>query len=333
MELSPVFSVSALAWLQGIGGVPIVPERASSVAGRVDALHYFITAVTLIFTFLIFACIFYFAIRYRRRSEAERPKPIFGSLRLELAWTVIPLILVMTMFAWGAVLYFELMRPPANAVTLHVVGKQWMWKVQHPQGQREINELHVPVGKPVHLRMTSEDVIHSFYIPAFRVKMDVLPGRYTDLWFTPTQVGTYHLFCAEYCGTKHSGMIGWVTVMEPANFEAWLSGAPAGETLEQAGERLFKQFNCNTCHDAGPTQRGPALANLLGKRVTLQGGASVIVDENYIRESILQPNAKVVAGYQAVMPTYQGLVNEEAVLQLIAYVKSLTKEAPPGGRP
>ena len=311
-------------------GVPLFPEQASSMAKDVDYLYFFLTAVTVFFSVLIFSLVFFFAVRYRRRSEAERPKPIHGALSLEIFWSVIPLGLTMVMFFWGATLYIQMRRAPANATQLFVVGKQWMWKIQHPEGQREINELHVPVGRPVKLTMTSEDVIHSFYVPAFRVKMDVLPGRYTEMWFTPTKTGEYHLFCAEYCGTKHSGMIGKVIVMEPADYEVWLSGAPAGESLEQAGARLFTQFNCHTCHEQGPTSRGPSLHEILGRTVRMKTGETVTVDEAYLRESILQPNAKVVAGYEAVMPTYQGQLGEEQVLQLIAYIKSLTR---PEGQP
>jgi cytochrome c oxidase subunit 2 len=209
---------------------------------------------------------------------------------------------------------------------LWVVGKQWMWKIQHPEGRREINELHVPLNQPVRLTMTSEDVIHSFYIPAFRVKMDVIPGRYTSLWFQATQPGEYHLFCAEYCGTKHSGMIGKVTVMEAADYERWLSGKPSNETMEQAGERLFVQNNCNTCHHSRADARGPLLDNVFGKPVQLETGGTVLADEAYVRESILNPAAKVVKGYRPVMPTYQGQISEESVMQLLAYIKSLGKE-------
>jgi len=319
--LAPLLNLLAAVQSQA----PLVPERASSVARQVDLLYYFLTAVTLFFTVVIFSLVFYFAIRYRRRSPDERPRPIFGSLRLEIFWSGVPLIVSMVMFFWGAYLFYQIRVPPKDATQLFVVGKQWMWKIQHPEGQREINTLHVPVGRPIKLTMTSEDVIHSFYVPAFRVKMDVLPGRYTELWFTATKAGEYHLFCAEYCGTKHSGMIGRVVVMEPADYETWLNGAPAGETLEEGGARLFRQFNCHTCHEAGPTARGPSLHEILGKSVRLRSGETLTVDEGYLRESILQPSAKVVAGYEPVMPTYQGQISEEGILQLIAYIKSLTR--------
>ncbi len=313
--------------------LPLFPHRASSVARDIDNLYFYLVGVTLFFSTLIFLTIFYFAVRYRRRHAGERPLPIAGSLPLELVWSLIPLALTMIMFFWGAALFFHLLQPPDDATQFTVVAKQWMWKVQHPEGQREINELHVPVGRRIKLKMISEDVIHSFYIPAFRIKQDVLPGRYTTMWFEPTRVGEYHLFCAEYCGTKHSGMIGRVVVMEPAGYENWLSGAPAGETPEQAGERLFRQFNCNTCHDQGPTSRGPRLAGIFGKPVRLQSGETVVADEAYLRESILLPNARVVSGYDVVMPTYQGQISEEAMLHLIAYIKSLTQEERPLPKP
>lgn len=310
---------------------PLFPQGASTVADRVDSLYFFLVAVSGFFTVLIFLCIFYFAIRFRRRSEDERPPAIHGSLKLEIVWSVVPLILSMVMFVWGATIFFQVRRPPADAEEIFVVGKQWMWKIQHPQGPREINELHVPVGRDIKLTMTSEDVIHSFYVPAFRVKQDVLPGRYQNLWFQATRVGEYHLFCAEYCGTNHSAMIGRVVVMEPADYETWLSGGPPPETMEAAGARLFEQTQCHTCHRPGPGMRGPLLDGVFGSRVQLESGQTVVADEAYLRESILNARARVVAGYQPVMPTYQGQLTEEQVLQLIAYIKSLGKEGQ--GRP
>jgi cytochrome c oxidase subunit 2 len=311
----------------------LFPEQASTVAAQVDALYYFLVAVSAFFTLLIFLLVLYFAVKYRRRSELERPRPILGDLRLELVWTIIPLGFTLIMFGWGASLYFNLSRPPADAITIYVVGKQWMWKVQHPEGRREIDELHVPVGQPVKLTMTSEDVIHSFFVPAFRIKMDVVPGRYTTAWFEATKAGVYHLFCAEYCGTNHSGMIGRVVVMEPVHYQQWLSGGDGtsvrGEALETAGARLFQDLGCNTCHraEAGAlgVGQGPALEGVFGTSVRLQSGETVVADEGYLRESILNPNAKLTAGYQPTMPTFQGLISEEGLLQIIAYIKSLSK--------
>jgi cytochrome c oxidase subunit II len=304
-------------------GVPLFPEQASTMASRVDAVFFFLVAVSVFFAALIFLLITVFAIKYRRRADDERPKPIDGKLWLEVFWSVIPFGLTLVMFVWGAVIFLDISSPPEDALEIGVVGRQWMWKLQHPTGQSEINELHVPLGQPVKLMMTSEDVIHDFYLPAFRVKQDVLPGRYTTVWFEATKAGVFQLFCAEYCGTQHSGMIGRVVVLEPAEFERWLSGGATGMSMIEQGASLFKRFGCETCHGAGGTDRGPSLAGLFGTTVTLQGGNPVTADENYIRESILDPRAKIVAGYQPIMPTFKGLVSEEGLLQLIAYIKSL----------
>lgn len=303
------------------------PDQASSVAGEVDALYFFLCAITVFFSLLIAGLVILFAIRFRRRSEVELPAPITGSTKLETVWTVIPFVLTMIIFGWGAKIYFTLSRAPADATPIYVTGKQWMWKLQHLEGQREINELHVPVGRATRLIMSSEDVIHSFYIPAFRVKADVLPGRYTSIWFRPTQTGEYHLFCAEYCGTKHSGMIGKVVVMEPSDYQTWLSGGPRSESMTVRGQNLFQNLSCHTCHKPDGTGRGPVLDGIFGKPVALQTGETVIADENYLRESILNPGAKVVAGYQPVMPTFQGLISEEGLSEIIAYVRSLGPQA------
>ncbi len=295
-----------------------------------DHLHYFLTTVTLFFTALIFLTIFYFMVRYRRRSEDELGTHVEGSLPLEIVWTGIPLVLVAIMFVWASSLYFRNSRPPAASMEVFVVGKQWMWKLQHPEGPQEINELHVPVGQPVKVTMTSEDVIHDFYIPAFRVKKDVLPGRYSTIWFQATQTGKFHLFCAQYCGAEHAAMIGWVYVMTPTDYEQWLSGGAKGESMAEAGARLFGQLGCITCHIADGTGRGPVLQGIYGKPVKLMGDQTVVADDAYIRESILQPSAKIVAGYPSpsIMPTFQGQVSEEQILQLIAYVKSLGSPQP-----
>ncbi|HUB32110.1 MAG TPA: cytochrome c oxidase subunit II [Bryobacteraceae bacterium] len=296
----------------------------AALTPEVDALTAFLVAVSAFFTVLIFAAIFFFAVKYRRRSERELPEPVHGNLPLEIAWSVIPFGLTMIMFVWGADLFFRESRPPDNATQIYVVGKQWMWKLQHMDGHREINELHVPVGKPVKLTMTSEDVIHSFFVPAFRVKEDVVPGRYSTLWFTPTTPGKYHLFCAEYCGTNHSRMIGTIYVMNPEEYQTWVSGgAPMGSLAEEGG-KLFESLACANCHHADGSGRCPTLVNVFGHQVELTGGNHVTADEAYIRESILQPNAKIVSGYQPIMPSFQGLVTEEGVVELIEYVKSLS---------
>ena len=303
------------------------------MAGQVDAIYFFMVAVTAFFGLLIAGMIVAFAIKYRRRHPNEVGVAIHGSLALELLWTFIPFFIAMGMFGWGAKVFFDLYRVPAGAMEIFVVGKQWMWKVQHGSGHREINELHVPIGRPVKLIMGSEDVLHSYYIPAFRVKADVIPGRYNTMWFQATKPGRYHLFCAEYCGTRHSGMIGSVIAMEPAEYQTWLDGGKAEDSPIAAGEKLFQSQGCASCHTAGPTQRGPSLTNLFGHEVKLQGGGTVIADDAYLRESIMLPQTKIVDGFLPIMPTFQGLLSEEQLLQLIAYVKTLKGPAaaqPPG---
>ena len=312
------------------GELPLFPERASTMAYRVDALFFFLLGVSLLITLLIFVLIVGFSVKYRRRVPNEIGAPIGSSIKLETFWIVIPLILAMVMFGWGASLYTSMQHPPPQAMEIFVVGKQWMWKLQHSEGQMEINELHLPLGRDIKLTMTSEDVIHDFFDPAFRIKNDVLPGRYSTLWFRPTKTGRYHLFCSQYCGTNHAVMGGWITVMEPAEFEAWLAGGPTPASMAEAGAKLFQQLACNNCHLSSGKGRGPSLVGLYGSKVRLQGGQTVIADDNYLRESILDPRAKIVAGYGPDMPVFQGLVNEEQVLQLIAYIKSL---APPEAIP
>jgi cytochrome c oxidase subunit 2 len=305
---------------------PLFPQQASVQAGQVDAVYFFMVAVTAFFSLLIAGLVVAFAIKYRRRHRDEIGIAVHGSLALELLWTVIPFGIVMVMFTWGAKVFFDLYRPPAGAMEIFVVGKQWMWKIQHMDGQREINELHVPIGRPVKLIMGSEDVIHSFFIPAFRVKADVIPGRYNTLSFEASRPGTYHLFCAEYCGTKHSGMVGRIVAMEPADFQAWLAGGRAEDSPVAAGARLFQDLACNTCHLENAQGRGAVLTNLYGSKVVLQSGETVIADDAYIRESIVNPQAKIVAGFQPIMPTFQGLVTEEQLLQLVAYIRSLSQQ-------
>ncbi len=303
-----------------------MPEQASTTAGHVDALYFYLSGVTIFFTLLISGVLIFFVIKYRRRSPYEIPRPIAGSLKLESLWTVTPFLIAMSMFVWGAGVYFEQYRMPENALEIYVVGKQWMWKFQHSTGQREINELHVPVGRKVKLTMTTEDVIHDLFIPAFRIKSDVVPGRYTSEWFQATKPGRYHLFCTQYCGTNHSSMTGYVIVMEPTDFDNWLSGNANQQSPVAAGQQLFQQkFGCASCHgDNGQGGRGPSLINLLNSQVSLSDGRKVVADEGYIRESVLYPQAKIVAGYQPIMPTFQGQVSEEELLQIIAYIKSLS---------
>ncbi len=303
-----------------------LPVRASAAAASVDYLFLFLLGVAAFFSLLIFVLIFYFAIRYRRRSADEVPPLVKEPFSLEVAWIVIPFVITVAIFLWGAKLFSDQFHPPANAEEIFVVGKQWMWKLQHQEGNREINELHIPVGRPIKLVMTSEDVIHDFFVPALRVKKDVLPGRYTSIWFEANRPGQYHFFCSQYCGTDHSLMKGWVTVMEPADYERWLTAGTSRESMAASGQRLFQQLECSTCHQAAETANGPSLAGVFGKPQMLAGGKSVIADEAYLRDSIVNPRAQIVAGYPPLMPTYRGQVNEEQLLQLIAYIKSL--EAP-----
>ena len=311
--------------------MPFFPPEASSFAGQVDALYGFLIALTAFFSLLIGTLVVVFAIKYRRRSADEVSEHVKETRSLEIIWTVIPLGIVLVIFVWGASVYFRITRPPADAIDVYVTGKQWMWKIQHADGHREMNELHVPVGQAVRLTMASEDVIHSFYVPAFRVKRDVVPGRFATMWFEATRPGKYHLFCAEYCGTRHSNMLGWIYAMTPSDYQAWLAGGTPGETLASAGAKLFVQQACNTCHGEQKGARGPSLTGIFGRQVHLQNGQTIIADESYIRESITNPQAKLVAGYPPIMPTFQGLISEDGLLQLIAYVKSLSPNASEGG--
>jgi cytochrome c oxidase subunit 2 len=304
-------------------GTPLFPEQASTMAGRVDNLYFFLLAIAAFFSLLIAGLIVYYATKYHRRQPDEIGAAVQGGLVLELTWTIVPFLITMVIFVWGASVYVAMARPPDEAINIYVVGKQWMWKFQHLDGQREIDELHVPVGRDVKLITTSEDVIHDFFVPAFRMKADVIPGRYVSLWFHATKPGRYHLFCAEYCGTRHSGMIGEIVVMEPTEYQTWLSGGAQEGSLASAGEKLFQDLACNTCHRPDAQGRGPVLQGLFGRTVTLQSGETITVDESYVRESILTPSAKVAAGFQPIMPTFQGLVSEEQLLALIEYVKSL----------
>ena len=299
------------------------------MARNVDALYIFLLIVCGMMTLLIFVCLLYFAARFRHRPGV-RAEQIEGSTPLEITWSAIPFVIFMVIFAWGAVVYFKERTPPADATEVYVVAKQWMWKLEHAEGQREINELHVPVGRDVRLIMTSQDVIHSFYIPAFRIKQDVLPGRYTVEWFRATKPGVYHLFCAEYCGTQHSGMVGNIVVQEPAQYEAWMNGGSTGP-LSATGEKVFGELGCATCHHNDSQGRGPNLQGVFGKPVQLADGRTVTADENYLRECILDPGARRVKGFQPIMPTFQGLVSEEQVNALVAYIKSISAAKPGDG--
>ena len=300
--------------------------QASSIAFQVDLLFWTITGLALFFFTIVAIGITYFAIRYRRRQPDEIPPQIEGAIRLELAWTFIPLVLALGVAAWAAVLFIRMSRPPEDAMEIYVVGRQWMWKAQHPTGQWENNELHVPVGRPVKLLMTSQDVIHNFAVPQFRNRQDVLPGRYTQMWFTATKPGEYNIFCSEYCGAEHSRMTGTVYAMSEEDYQAWLAGETAGESPAAAGQRLFASLGCASCHRMGGQGRAPSLAGLFGAQEEIQGGGTVTVDEDYIRESILNPKAKIAAGYEDIMPSFAGTVSDEQIIQLIAYIQSIGGE-------
>jgi len=308
---------------------PLFPREASDVAARTDWLYMGLTAITALMIMIIAIPSVYFIFKYRRGKIADRRPVKLPLLKIELTWTLLPLLLMLGMFAWAAVLYFDIERAPPNAMELFVVGRQWMWKIQHPEGNREINELHVPVGRVVKLTMTSQDVIHSFYLPAFRVKQDVVPGRYTTLWFKANAPGSYHLFCSEYCGTQHSGMVGRVIVMEPEQYQEWLVRGEPGQTLAQGGERLYRDLGCSGCHSGSTVVRAPPLEGIFGKPVPLQDGGMTTADEAYLRDSILFPENQIVAGYTNAMPSFNRRVSEEQLLQLIAYIKSIGSETPP----
>jgi cytochrome c oxidase subunit 2 len=308
---------------------PLFPEQASTMARQVDGVYLFELGIAGVITVSICVLIITFAARYRQTAKVDRARPPLSNRALEAAWIVVPMIMGLGMFIWGAFLFFRIYDAPADALEIVVVAKQWMWHLQHSEGRAEINELHVPLGRPVKLRMTSQDVIHSFYVPAFRVKQDVLPGRYTTLWFEPVKVGRYHLYCAEFCGTNHSTMGGWVTVMEPADFERWLSEAGSGPSMAEEGERLFVEHHCAGCHRGSQTIRAPRLEGIFGQPVPIQEGQNVrfvTADYSYIRDSILLPKAQVVAGYEPLMPSFKDQISEVDLLKIIAYIKSIGKE-------
>lgn len=308
---------------------PLLPEAASSIARDVDAFYLGMVALSGALTLAVAVLVIVFAIKYRRRPGNEVPveyKPFKG---LEWGFIIALFLVFMGMFFVSAKMYFHSRRPPSNSLDVYVTAKQWMWKFQHVTGQSEINTLHVPKGQPVRLIMASEDVIHSFYVPAFRVKMDVLPNRYTHTWFEATKAGTYHVFCTEYCGTSHSGMIGSIVVMEPDQFQNWLAGGSAEGSPALEGKKLFTALACSTCHMDTNAGRGPVLTGLYNQPVRLRDGSDVVADDNYMRESILDPSVKVVAGFEPIMPSFQGQINEAQVMQLVAYIRTLTPQQAP----
>ena len=278
--------------------------------------------MTIFGTTFVAILLLVFSVRYRREKNPVATQ-IEGSTLLEATWTIIPLAIFLVTFVWGALLYFRIYDPPTNAMNIYIVGKQWMWKAEHPGGQHEINALHVPTGKPIQLTMISQDVFHSFSIPDFRIKREVIPGRYSTVWFEATQVGTYHLFCTQYCGTQHSGMVGEITVMTPGDYKKWLEQSNSGQSLAQNGERLFASMGCNSCHNGTAAARGPSLAGVYGSKLTLTDGRQILVDDAYLRNAILNPSEHVTAGFAPIMPTYQGQISEDGLIDLVEFIKNM----------
>ena len=319
MGISPVLWQFLTKWLHGSA---LFPAEASTISPWVDALYFSLLLMTLFGLVVVGVLLTVFAIRYRREKSPVATQ-IEGSTLLEATWTIIPLAVFLLMFVWGALLYFRIYNPPTNAMNIYVVGKQWMWKAEHPGGQHEINALHIPTGQPVQLTMISQDVFHSFSIPAFRVKREVIPGRYSTVWFNATTPGVYHLFCTQYCGTQHSGMIGAITVLTPDDYKKWLHESTSGMSLAQNGERLFASMGCNQCHSGNAAARGPNLAGVYGSKLTLNDGSKVLVNDAYLRDSILNPSQHVTAGFAPIMPTYQGQISEDGLIDLVEYIKGL----------
>jgi cytochrome c oxidase subunit 2 len=318
-HISPLLWKFLEKWLEHF---PLWPPEASTIAPQMDALLFFMILISLVGLTIVVLLMTSFCILYQRERHPVAV-PIEGSTLLEATWTIIPLGLFLIMFVWGSLLYFRIYTPPANAMNIYVVGKQWMWKAEHPGGQHEINALHVPVGRAVQLTIISQDVFHSFSIPAFRVKREAIPGRYTTVWFEPTKVGTYHLFCTQYCGTNHSAMIGEIVVLSQDDYRAWENQSTSGQSLAQNGERLFASLSCNACHNGRPDSRGPSLAGVYGSNLALASGSTVHVDEAYLREAILNPSQHITQGYQPIMPTYQGQISEDGVISLVEFIKQL----------
>ncbi|MFB6372586.1 MAG: cytochrome c oxidase subunit II [Bradymonadaceae bacterium] len=302
------------------------PIQASEAAQTVDSLYIGLLWLMGFFLVGVAGTILVFLFYYRRGGNPSRRHASRGNLLVEGVWIVIPTLLAVGIFIWSMSVYISLQAMPESGMDVYVVGKQWMWKVQYPNGKREINSLHVPAGRTVRLQMTSQDVIHSMYLPAFRVKQDVLPGRFTTLSFTATKPGTYHLFCAEYCGTDHANMRGTVTVMEPGAYQEWLGDEEPTQTLAESGRELFKDKGCASCHDPDTAVDAPRLIELFSRKVELRSGRVVTADTNYIRKSILMPNAQIVSGFEPIMPSFQGQLSEEEIIDLIAYIKSMPEQ-------
>jgi len=319
MGISPVLWQFLVKWLNSSA---LFPREASTIAPWMDALYFFLVGMTITGVVLVLALILTFSLRYRKAVHPVATQ-IEGSTLLEATWTIIPLGIFLLCFVWGALLYFRIYNPPANAMNIYVVGKQWMWKAEHPGGQHEINALHVPVGQPIQLTMISQDVFHSFSIPDFRIKREVIPGRYSTVWFEATTPGTYHIFCTQYCGTNHSVMIGEVTALSPDDYKKWTEESTSGMSLAQNGERLFASMGCNACHSGNAAARGPNLAGVYGSQLQLASGQTVQVNDAYLRDAILNPSQHTTAGYAPIMPTYQGQISEDGLIDIVEYLKGL----------
>ncbi|WP_428484791.1 cytochrome c oxidase subunit II [Rhodopila sp.] len=298
------------------------PPSASAAAVDTDHLILAFTVLTLVLVLPIFVGFTWFAIVYRNGRPANRKHAESHSERIELSWMIIPFLLTLFFFVWGAWSFDTHRHPPANAMQISAIGRQWMWKFEHPGGQAEINNLHLPAGQPIVINMISQDVIHSLYIPAMRIQMETLPDRYTLIWFNSDRPGTYRLYCSEYCGTDHSNMDGLLTIMKPADYQAWLAQSSSGQSLASAGKALFASYGCSGCHNQQSTVRAPTLAGFYGKPVALADGRTVTADDSFIRGSILDPNKNAVAGYKQVMPSMKGLMSEDDLARVVAYVKA-----------
>ncbi len=304
------------------------PAAASHAATHVDYLISAFTAVTLLLTVPIFIAITYFALVYRAGRKVERGHTSDRNVKIEMSWMLIPFFLTLGFFAWGAQIFDTAKHPPGNAMTIQGIGRQWMWKFEHPGGQAEINDLHVPTGQAIVINMISQDVIHSLYLPAFRVQMETLPGRYTQVWFQADRPGTYRMYCSEYCGTDHSVMNGQIYVMTPGDYEHWLNSAGSSISLAGGGKRLFASYGCTGCHGAASTVRAPSLAGLFGRPVPLASGGTLVTDKNYVRDKILNPDHNLIAGYKQVMPSFNGVIPEDEMIQLMAYIETMQEVQP-----
>lgn len=309
-----------------MNGFHLLPPAASTMATRIDHVFLYLFVSTGLTAVAVAIAILAFSIRYRRGSRVDRAHPPAGDRPLEIAWIVAPLLIFLSMFAWAAYEFVQDYRVPPGAMPVFVVAKQWMWKLEHRSGRREIDELHVPVGRPVRLVMTSQDVIHSFFVPAFRIKQDVVPGRYTTLWFEATQAGEYRLFCAEYCGAQHSMMRGRIVAMEPDAFARWLEQGAVPGGIAGRGFQLFRRYGCSGCHAAGSSVPAPGLDGLLGRVVHLSDGRTIVADEAYIRDSVLLPRKDIVAGFEPIMPSFAGQITEEDLMAIIEYIRSTGKD-------